>query len=149
MKSIILYYSYNGHTKKVAEKLAKAQGAELVEVKTQTEKGKFLIFLVDCPRARMRKSVAIEPITQDLSGYDLITVASPVWAGFPSPVFNAVVKLLPKGKNVQVVMVSASGSGATSKSEEGTKKMMRHLGLRVVGYKDVKQPTIANKQAEE
>lgn len=148
MKSIVLYYSYGGHTKKAAEKLARSQGAELVEIQTQSVKGKFLTYLVDCPRAMMRKSAAIEPITQDLSSYDLITLASPVWASYPTPAFNAVVKLLPKGKNVQVLMVSSSGSGATKKSEDGTKKLIRHQGCRVVSYKDVKQPAIEAKQPE-
>jgi len=104
--------------------------------------------LVDCPRAMMRKSTAIKPITQDLSSYDLITLASPVWASYPTPAFNAVVKLLPKGKNIQVLMVSASGSGATKKSEDGTKKLIKHQGCRVVSYKDVKQPTVEVKDPE-
>jgi len=148
MKSIVLYYSYGGHTKKAAEKLARSQGAELVEIQTQSDKSKFLLYLVDCPRAMMRKSTAIKPITQDLSSYDLITLASPVWASYPTPAFNAVVKLLPKGKNIQVLMVSASGSGATKKSEDGTKKLIKHQGCRVVSYKDVKQPTVEVKDPE-
>ncbi|HNW85970.1 MAG TPA: NAD(P)H-dependent oxidoreductase [Candidatus Limiplasma sp.] len=148
MNAIVLYYSYNGHTKKVAEKFARSQGAELVEVQTQTRKSKFLTYLVDCPRAMMRKSSAIEPLTQDLSAYDLITLASPVWASYPTPAFNSMVKLLPKNKNVQVLMVSASGSGATKKSEHGTKALIKHQGCKVISYKDVKQPIKDVKQPE-
>lgn len=141
MKSIILYYSYNGHTKKWAEKLARShQGAELVEVQTKKRLGKFLTYLVECPRAMMRRCAAIKPVTQDLAGYDLITLAAPVWASYPAPAFNAMVQLLPKGKNVQVIMVSAGGPGATKKSEKNTKNLIRHRGCRVVSYKDVKQP---------
>ena len=140
MKSIVLFYSYGGHTKKVAEKLARTQGADLVEIQTKTHKGKFLTYLLDCPRAMMRKAAPIEPITQNLADYDLITLASPVWASNPTPAFNAAVKLLPKNKNVQVIMVSASGSGATKRSEAATKTLIKKQGCKVLSYKDVKQP---------
>ncbi|MDD3920517.1 MAG: hypothetical protein PHO41_05035 [Eubacteriales bacterium] len=140
MNSIVLYYSYHGHTKKVAEKLARAQNAELVEVKTRRRQNALAAYLVECPRARMRKLARIQPIDQDLTGYDFITLASPVWAGFPAPAFNAMTALLPKGKNVQVVLVSGHGSGATKKSAEGTKHQIRQQGCTVVGYKEVKQP---------
>lgn len=140
MKTVILYYSYNGHTKKVAEKLARTQGADLVEIQTKKRKSKFMTFLVDCPRAMMHKCSPIQPISRDLSAYDMITIAAPVWASSPAPAFNEAVKVLPKGKNVQVIMVSASGAGATKRSEEFTKKLIRHQGCTVVAYKDVKQP---------
>jgi len=139
MNSIVLYYSYNGHTRKVAEKLARTQGAELVEVATQRKQNALSAYVVGCPKARMRKSAKIKPVSQDLSEYDFITLASPVWAGFPAPAFNAMVKLLPKGKNVQVVLVSGHGSGATKKSSDGTRKEIMHQGCQVVAYKEFKQ----------
>lgn len=142
MNAIILYYSYKGHTKKVAEKLAHAQDAELVEIQTRKRKNLFLTFLVDAPRARMRKTASLKPITQDLSQYDFITLAAPVWAGFPAPAFNSMVKLLPEQKKVQVVMVSGSGSGATKKSEESTRKLVKKQGCTVVAYKDVREPEL-------
>ena len=137
MNSVILYYSYSGHTKKIVKKLAKTQGAELIEIQTVKHHGKFLTYLLDCPRAMRHKSVPIQPITQDLSGYDLITLAAPVWAGNPAPAFNAAVALLPKHKNVQVIMVSAGGS--TTKNEDAIKKHIRAQGCSVVAYKDMKQ----------
>jgi len=139
MNSIVLYYSYNGHTKKVAEKMARTQGAELVEVQTRRRKSLIGTVLVDCPRARMRKPAPIKTITQDLNAYDFITLAAPVWAGRPAPAFNAMIELLPKGKNVQVIMVSSGGD--TKKNEDATKKLIRHHGCKVLAYKDVKQPS--------
>ncbi len=140
MKSIVLYYSYNGHTKKVAEKLAGKHGAALAEIQTEKRRGKLLTFLVDCPLAMMRKPAKIKPITADLAAFDMITIAAPVWAGKPAPAFNAAVKLLPKGKNVQLILVSAGGPGATKRSEDGTRMLVKHQGCTVVDYKDVKQP---------
>ena len=138
MKSIILYYSRSGHTKKLAEKMARTQGADLVELQPENPKGKLFTYLIDCPRSMMRKSTKIKPIQQDLSTYDLITIASPVWASYPTPVFNAAVKLLPKGKNVQLIMVSSGGSGATKRSEHGTRELIRNAGCKVVDYKESK-----------
>jgi len=139
MNSIILYYSYTGHTKKMAEKLARTQDATLVEIQTKKRIGKLKAYVVECLRARMRKRAVIQPVTQDLSGYDLITLAAPVWAGFPAPAFNAMVDLLPKNKNIQVIFLSAHGSGATSKSEDGTRHMIRQKGCKVLAYKVLKQ----------
>lgn len=34
MKAIVIYYSYGGNTRRVAEKIGKSIGADLVEVKT-------------------------------------------------------------------------------------------------------------------
>jgi len=138
MKSVVLYYSYTGHTKKAAEKMARTNGADLVEIQTQKKKSKFVTFLVDCPRAMMRKASPLKPIAQDLQAYDLITIASPVWASYPTPAFNSIVKLLPKGKNVQLIFVSGGGSGATKRSEHGTRELVRHAGCKVVDYKELK-----------
>ncbi len=140
MKSIVLFYSYKGHTRKVAEKLARTTGGEAVEIHTKKRLNMLKAFLVECPRARLRKYDAIEPISQDLTGYDLITLAAPVWAGFPAPAFNSMIRLLPKNANVQVIMVSSDGSGATKKSEEGTRKLIRQQGCKLLSYKDTRQP---------
>ncbi len=138
MNAIVLYYSYTGHTKKIAEKLAHTQGAELVEIHTKGRLGKLNAFVVQCPRAMMRKTAAIQPIAQDLNGYDMITLAGPVWASYPAPAFNAMIKLLPAGKNVQLLLVSGSGSGGTKKSEEGTKRLVKKQNCTVLAYKDLK-----------
>ena len=138
MKTIVLYYSYSGHTKKVAEKLARTQGAELVEIKTKVRRPMPLLFVYDCALALMHKTTAIEPIQQDLSAYDMITLASPVWASNPTPAFNAALKLVPKGKKLQVVLVS--GSGSTKRSIVATKHRIKDQGCKLMSYEDVKQP---------
>lgn len=138
MKSIIMYYSYRGHTKKVAEKMAHTLESDLLEVQTPKRKNIISTFFVDCPRARMRKSTTIKPIESALDAYDLITLAVPVWAGFPAPAFNAMVNLLPSHKNIQLVFVSSSGTGATKKSEEGTRKLIKKHGCSVVDYKEIR-----------
>ena len=140
MKSIVLYYSYGGHTKKVAEKLARTQGADTEALQTVKHHGKLYTYLVDCPRALRGQGTPIQPIKADLAQYDLITLAAPVWASNPAPAFNEAVRQLPKGKNVQVVLVSAGGEGATRRNAEAIRKRIRHQGCTVVSYKDVKQP---------
>lgn len=141
MKSVILYYSYTGHTKKWAEKMARTTGADLVEIQPENPKSKFLTFLVDCPRSMMRKASPIKPIAQDLKAYDLITIASPVWASYPTPTFNGILKMLPKGKNVQLIFMSGGGNGSTKRSEHGTRELVRQAGCKVVDYKEVKDRT--------
>ena len=138
MKAIILYYSFSGHTKKAAEKLARSQGAELVEIQTVKPIGKFQAFVWECPRAMMRRAARIQPVTQSLKDYDMITLMAPVWASYPAPAFNAAVKLLPAGKNVQVILVSGGGAGATKRSEAGTKALIKAQGCKLLAYKDAR-----------
>ena len=41
-------------------------------------------------------------------GYDRVVLIAPVWAGYPAPVFNSAVELLPPGTEVEVILVSAA-----------------------------------------
>lgn len=136
MKTVILYYTYGGSTKKEAERLATELGARAVQVKEAKKRIMFSAFFSGCPKAMRREAVPILPVEEDLSGYDKIILGCPIWAGHPAPAFNAIVDLLPPGKEVEIFL--CSGSGDSSKSAEGTKKLIEAKGCTVASYRDVK-----------
>ncbi len=68
--------------------------------------------------------------------FDRVIIMAPVWAGYPAPVFNAIVKGLYRGMAVEVVLVSGSGNSINSKGR--VMEMLDHQGVKVVSYKDVK-----------
>ena len=109
MKTLILYYSYTGHTKKIAEELAASESAELVRISEEERPGKFKAFTVGCFGAMRGKAWPIKPIGADLNAYDRLIVLSPVWAGNPPPYVHALFEQLPDGKEVAVKMISGSG----------------------------------------
>lgn len=135
MKKIILYYSYSGHTKAEAQKLAKAEHAELREIKDVKKPGKIGAYLRGCPAAMGMKSWPIQPLGVDLPDYEWIVLMAPVWAGHPAPAFNSAVDILPKNAKVTVVMVSGGG---TSSAKDKIAAKIAEKGCELVAYRDIK-----------
>lgn len=116
MKTLVIYYSYTGHTRKLAAELAGKEGADLYEVLDAKRPGVLKAYTAGCVAALRMKRAAIRPITVELDSYDTIIVMSPIWAGHPAPAINSVLDRLPAGKTVRFRMVSASGgSGCRDK----------------------------------
>lgn len=137
MKTIILYYTFGGTSKKEAEKIAESnKEAVLCEVKEMKKRNIITAFFSGCPMAMKREASKIQPISYQLEDYDRIILVAPIWAGFPVPAFNAMVNLLPKGREVELFL--CSGGGEAPKSEEGTKQMIADKGCKLVDYRNIK-----------
>lgn len=112
MKSIIIYYSYSGNTKKVAEVLAeslKQKGeVEIIELKAQDESNSFF---GQCLRAFRHKKATLEPADFDLSQYDLICFGSPVWAFGPAPAMNTCLDKCAGLSGKGIILFTTYGSG--------------------------------------
>lgn len=100
MKTLVIYYSFSGKTKKEAEKLAASLSGELCEVTEVKKRNLFTTFFPGCPQAMQRVVPAIRALGAKLEDYDRIYIGAPVWASSPAPAFNAVVSMLPAGKEV-------------------------------------------------
>ncbi|MCL2175800.1 MAG: hypothetical protein FWB73_07130 [Treponema sp.] len=135
MKTIILYYSWSGKTKKRAIIKAGEINADIEEVTEVKKPSGFGAFFAGAPKSIKRKKTNIKPVTSDLSKYDQIIIMAPVWAGHPAPAFNNIVELIPSGKKIEIIMVS--GGGGTKKSKEKTIKLFTDKGCEVVNYVDV------------
>ncbi len=146
MKTAIVYYTFGGSTKKEAESLALALNAPLYRVREKRNRSFIGSFISGCYHAMHRKASAIQKPDVDLKAFDRILLGSPVWAGFPAPAFNAMVELLPTGKEVEVFL--CSGGGETLKSEQGTKAMIQRKGCTLVAYRDVKTGVMPGKMKE-
>ena len=136
MKSAILYYSFNGATRKEASKRAEQSSADVFELVEVKKRGLFSAFLPGCPQALGRKASTIQPLTIDWSLYDSVTLMSPVWAGHPAPAFNSALELVPKDKVLHIVL--CSGGGETPKSKDATINLLRQRGYALSSYEDVK-----------
>ncbi|MFH1201497.1 MAG: flavodoxin [Candidatus Omnitrophota bacterium] len=112
MRAIIIYYSYSGNTKKVAEVLAeylKQKGeVEIIGLEAQDESNNFF---AQCRRAFWHKRASIAPIQNDLSGYDLICLGTPVWAFGPSPAMNAYLEQCFGLVGKDIILFTTYGSG--------------------------------------
>ena len=113
MKSIIIYYSFSGNTKKIAAALSQhlqTKGeVEVIELKALDESDKFLS---QASRAFRRKRAKIAPAKYDLSGYDLVCFGTPVWAFGPACAMNTYLDICSgiTGKQ-QIILFTTYGSG--------------------------------------
>jgi flavodoxin len=128
MAAAIIYYSFGGRTERWARGRAEKTGAELIRVTEKRGRSKLGSFFGGCPQAaRGAASEIVWPggadsadgaAGADLSGYDEITVAGPIWAGHVAPAVNAIIGALPQGKTVTLVITSNSGQPTEPKAEE-------------------------------
>jgi flavodoxin len=90
MKSLVVYYSLTGKTKLVAQTIAEALNATLVEI-TETKPRKLgpLVYLTGGFAATINRGSKINPIDVDLKQYERIFIGSPTWNSRPAPAINS------------------------------------------------------------
>ncbi len=135
MKTVIIYYTLGGATKKEAERLAQELNAPVHQVREVRSRSVWSAFVPGCIQAINRQAVSIRPLDVHLDEYDRIVIGCPVWAGHPAPAFNAMAELLPGGKEVEVFL--CSGGGETAKSEQGTRALIERKGCTLISYRNV------------
>ncbi len=128
MKRIIVYYSLEGNTEFIADKLSEtllAKKLKLVPKKAYANKG-FAKFFWGGKSAVMAEEPALEPYELD-SDFDELIIGFPVWAGNITPpirTFIAENKDIIKGKRISA-FACQSGSGA----EKAFGKLKDALGI--------------------
>jgi len=122
MKSAIIYYSYSGNTKKVAEILAELLGesgqVQQMELIAPEESKSFL---AQCRKALYHLKAKINPVQVDLSGFDLICLGSPVWAFAPAPAMNTYLDVCTGLEGKKVILFTTYGSGT------GNQRCLRYI----------------------
>lgn len=137
MRTIIMYYTFGGSSRKEANRIADTNdNSVLCEIKEEKKRNLVTAFISGCPKAMKREQSSIQKIVYNLKDFDKIILVAPVWAGYPAPAFNSMVELLPSGKEVEVYL--CSGGGETPKSEEGTCKIIRDKSCNLTAYHNIK-----------
>jgi len=138
MKTLILFYSYTGNSKRFAENLSKKIGADIEEVKTNKRPGTIAAYVLGSFAAIRQKSVIIEQIQTDLSQYDRFILIAPIWAGNPAPAFNSMIDNLSAKKSVELYLISGSGNS----NKDKISSFVESKGFKIFDYHDIKQNTI-------
>lgn len=87
MKAVVVYYSLEGNTKKIAEAIQKNVDAALICLKPKKEnKGKGLSkYLWGGKSVLMKEMPDLENGAMDLSLYDKVIIGTPIWANHFTP----------------------------------------------------------------
>jgi len=89
MKTLVVYYSLTGKTRLVAQTIAEALQATLVEIEERRPVPMPFVYLSGSFRAFMNWGSKIKPLDADLKQYERIFIGSPMWAYRPAPAVNS------------------------------------------------------------
>jgi flavodoxin len=145
MKTSIIYYSYSGITRGIAEKIQKACGGDLIEVTSKEHYSKLTAYTLGAYRAMKEECDPIEPETIDVSLSDLIVIGTPVWAFKPTPAINAAIATL-KGCNGKNAVIFVTCGGSAKDTLPIMKKALEAKGVTVVGQGVLTQKEIGDEQ---
>ncbi len=132
MKTSIIYHSYSGITRGIAEKIQKACGGDLIEVKLKQNYSSITAYTLGCYRAMKEECDQIEPETIDVSATDLVVIGTPVWAFKATPAINAAIAALKGCDGKKAVIFATCGSSAKD-TLPILKKALEAKGVTVVG----------------
>jgi len=121
MKSLVVFYSRTGTTKKVAEAIAEKIGAEIEEIKDTVDRTGAKGYLISGRDAMKKRLTKLEPFWHDLSDYDLVVIGTPIWGWNMSvPARAFITEQKEKFKNVAFfcTMGGSGGQRAFSGMEE-------------------------------
>lgn len=117
MKKLIAYFSPSGNTKAMAEKLAKATGADLFEIKPQTP---YTRADLDWTNKNSRSSVEmndksyrpqIAQLPNSLANYDTIFIGFPIWWYVAPTIINTFVENVDLDGKKVIPFATSGGSG--------------------------------------
>ena len=93
-KKLVVYYSYTGHTKMIAESIQKKLKCDVLEIKPVIPYSTDYQTVVDEEQNNesTKKTPKIEKIDKDLKNYDEIIIGSPVWWYTIAPVIRTFLK---------------------------------------------------------
>jgi len=112
MKTLIVYYSRTGTTKKVAEILSVKMKADLEEIIDTVDRSGAMGYLKAGRDATLKKLTKIRPVKRNLADYDLVVVGAPVWAWtMATPILTFLTENKIKLKKV-AFFCTMGGSGA-------------------------------------
>ncbi len=113
MKTLIVYYSFEGNTKFAAEELEILTGADVerIEVENEPPKSGLMKFLKGGKSALSHELPEIKPLTKDPSDYEKLILMFPIWAGTYAPAIGSFIdRYHPSWRELYLVACSKGGS---------------------------------------
>lgn len=132
MKTLIVYYSRTGTTRKVVDALAYAltapQPPDVEDLQDTKDRHGPLGFLRAVADALGKKIIPVEPLAHDPADYDLVIIGTPVWADTMSSAVRAFLR--DHGPRIKTAALFCTT--ASSGIEETTAQMADMIGGEVV-----------------
>ncbi|KYC45269.1 MAG: flavodoxin [Candidatus Methanofastidiosum methylothiophilum] len=85
MKTLVVYYSRSGTTKKIAEEISKKAKCDIEEIVDNKNRKGIIGWLISGRDAHTKKLTTIKEMKTDPSKYDIVAIGTPIWAGLMAP----------------------------------------------------------------
>ena len=132
-KTLIVYYSLTGNTKAGCEVLQKGLMADILEIRDLINRSGGWGFVRSAFGSLFGFHTKIDPEQPDMSAYQNIIIASPIWTGKLS---MAVRTFIDKNRfdNKKVILYTTTNAEEKEKYKEKNRNLLREKGGEVVGY---------------
>jgi flavodoxin len=115
MKTLVVYYSRSGNTRRVAQAIAGALGATLEELQEARDRSGALGYIRSGIDAVRKKAAELMPLTSDPVEFDLVVIGTPVWAFTMAPAVRTYIQQC-GGKIKRAAVFCTLGSAGQDKT---------------------------------
>ena len=115
MKTLVVYYSRSGNTKKMAEEISNKMKCDVEEIIDNKNRKGIIGWLKFGRDANSKKLTTIKEIRNDPAKYDLVAIGTPIWAGLMAPAVRTYIHEN-KGKFKNVAFFCTCGSSGDVKA---------------------------------
>ena len=150
-RAALIYYSIDGHTHLVAQAMGKRLDCPVIRLQLQQEfstTSKFLKYFWAGKSSVFHDKPELANKTLDLTAYDTLIIATPVWAGnLSSPVRSFLARYAPEGK--QVYLVATNSGGTFEKCFATMRKLLPKSTIQQeIGFVEVTEDTYPTQHKE-
>ena len=124
----IAYFSWQGHTQKVATALAGLVNAELVRIEPLRE----FNIAIGGMKAWLAMKSPIKPCKTGLAGIDVLIIATPVWSGKVPPYVNEYCSAVRGGEGKTFHVITEMGGRGAEGAIASVKQQLEKKGMRFV-----------------
>jgi len=151
MKKIVIFYSFEGNTKLIAETIAKTIDADILELKPKNEiktKG-FMKYVLGGRQVTLKIKPELLPLDKNPNEYDVLFIGTPVWAWSFTPPLNTFFSTCPlSNKKIALFCCHGGGKGPIFNKMKDALKGNQILGE--IDFRDpLKKDTEINTQKAE
>lgn len=126
MKILVVYYSMEGHTEKVALGLGSKLNAEIVKI--EPAKGSNLA--IKGIKAAFGLKSEIKPCQTNLDDIDHLVIATPVWAGHSTPYINKYISIIQNSSGKQFSVIAEMRSSGADKTIAQVRKALEKKSMK-------------------
>jgi flavodoxin len=148
-KVLVSCYSRTGHTRRIAEAIAAACGAELEEIRDVKSRAGFFGYWRSGREAWREQLTDIQAVEKNPQEYDLVVLGTPVWAGrVSSPVRTYISEQQGHFKQIALFCTEGGSGGERALRQMATLCGHEPLATLVLTERELRSKTHTDKVSE-